>query len=337
MNQEDLDRAIEQLLEERPNEEKPSKRRNTHKFKDLYRRVLRGENILTTKIIEDVLQNHFKEPIRRVDISYRKQFISRGEEVHKSISKEEVAENNGIHYDRVRLKPRRKLNLETWTMEDTNHNLVYLELYRPILVYIGLNNTKLWEVNELYIMGAGHIHKPIPEGKHIYTEEIREAIKVNLHVEPPEEIGEQIIRLYSFEPRALLNLDVTGKYDVYKRALEGWNHTNMYDKVIPRRVGNPTSAKKNLVRFLNSGNNNMYGTTVENKINEYLYPNRDSSIDIYNRYSNYDFGASAWDVESIRENCIAPYQWEGNFDHVTLEKLILNFEYAYDEYEEYYW
>ena len=286
MSPEELDVAIELLLEERPNEEKP-KRRRRNKFKDLKKKVLRNEPIISDAMVFDLIGGKFESKIKTMEVQYEKTEVDVGmvEGWYSVIN--DIADQFDVQKKNIRLSKLYdyySLNGEykqAWS--GLSHVLV--SVYEMKLSFYDKDN-KLIARRGTDWDSAHFEEKPIKEGLYDYDKDAKDFVNMyfssvpNLTLPSKREVND-----LKYSPERLLELDEEGKYKDYIVALREHPSANFWSETyrIERTKNNGT--KQRLINELNShgrGAQYMYGS-IETYIEKSLANDEDDCYDLLDR------------------------------------------------------
>lgn len=219
MSPEELDIAIERLLEDNPNQEKPERRRRD-KLKDLKRRVRNGKSVVSEKMVYDLVGEDIYNEIAYVEVSYdeRKVYLGTVEGWYDDLNK--IAETNHLDKTNIILEKNRLFEWHKDELYWDGTSRVYIMKYSVRLRYTGAHGRWLKSkglFRDDYIVNG----KPIEEGIYMYDAEMKALIDSEFGGAPNKKIVDKsLLNRLRYTPDELFKYDKKGKYKLHRKALE---------------------------------------------------------------------------------------------------------------------
>ena len=281
MTPEELDIAIEALLEERPNEEKPYRRRR-NKEKDLLKQARGGNLSIPDSVISDLQGEERKRYIKYVHV-----YFTEDEEL--------VATVNGW-YDDIKFisdelgVPTHYLRLEKITHFDWENDRVLWDGDAHVYEKRVYATARYYDKDMKYLTSRGAFRPieigneiPLEEGVYDYDEEMKETITEIFGSAPHEEQEEPFyMGMFYRDTRSPFDNDTEGKYEKYRLAYEEQDKSNIYSRTIPIEKGNIQGTKRKLIQAMNGNSRVGFGLTLD--VDEELMEYEKAVHDIHYEY-----------------------------------------------------
>lgn len=251
MTPEELDLAIEALLEENPNQEKPVRKRKI-KEREIERRLRSSWGILSDKMIMDLLGEEVNLTIATVKVTYTKKTVHLGKvkgwyDDIKEIAKACNEDRNDIRLEKCLYM----VDGHTRFAWDGYAN-IFKDVYSVRLRYY-TDDGRCVESVGVYRDTCVVNEKPsLEEGIYTYDEEMKEYINEHF-IKAPDKVkvdDYKIIRC-RWNPEELFKLDKKGKYRLYQKMLREHHATNMYSGTIRVQKGNEIGLRNQVLLAVN--------------------------------------------------------------------------------------
>lgn len=281
MTPEELDRAIELMLEERPNEEKP-KRRRRNKFKDMKKQARRGEFKLPDAILKELVGDSNKREIATVSISYteKEDMIGTVNGWYDDIKK--IAKESGVPTPYLRLEKITEYDWENDRLVWDGEALVYEKAVYATFQYYDKDKNYITSrgVFQPYYVGY---KPPIAEGVYDYDQSMQETMREVFGSAP--EVEYEMPYYNSLLRRSMetpFDLDTTGKYENYRLAYLEQQNSNILGKSEPIHKGDIQGTKRKLIQAMNASS--RHGNELYEGIEEELMDYENAVHDMYYEY-----------------------------------------------------
>lgn len=279
MTPEELDASIELLLEGRPNEEKP-KRRRRNKYKDLVKRARRYDTIISDRIIEDLLGDVFTEEISYVRVRYETGELYLGDFDGWYDDLNELADSIGVESHKLRLEKGMAYNteLDDYTWEATR---VYQKALFLLTEYCGdddriITRGRVFRLGRFQplVVAKEWQGELLEEGVHEYTEEVRKVIANMTGKDAPKRLYHKKynrdLHDIRYNERVFREYDKYNKYPEYAKAMREYDNARLYSETIPIQKGNPLGAKIKLIRCINGASSEELSKALSLEGEEHL-------------------------------------------------------------------
>lgn len=262
MSPEELDLAIENLLEERPNEEKP-KRRRRNKFKDLKKKVLRNEPIITDAMVYELVDKEiFTRTIETMDVHLIESELTLGIVNGWYDDIDEIADYFDVDKRNIRLEKISDYGYdeegESWSSWDGDAR-VLLNVLELRLYFLDNNNEIIARKGSNW--RPHYVEKPdFVEGNYIYDDEAVQFTKEHFGSAPQQRVTRSYtFNQFKYNPGELFRNDTKGKYKVYQQVLKEHSKTNFWSKTVPVDKCKNNGTKNRLINMLNYMGRGPYG------------------------------------------------------------------------------
>lgn len=304
MSPEELDLAIEQLLEERPNEEKP-KRRRRNKYKDLKKKVLRNEPIITDAMIYDLIGDEFETQVESMTVSYKKSEINIAVvdgwyDVINDIEDEFDVSRNNIRlekiYDYYTVDGKDK---RSWS----GSSRLKLKVYEMTIDFC--------DKNDIVISQRGSdwkpcyvVDQPVEPGEYNYDKKAKDFVRMYFSSAPNiVSVSKYEMNQLKYDPLRLLEYDKKGKYKTYIKALREHKKTRFWSETYRVEKTKNNGSKQRLINELNSHGRAaqyLYGS-IESYIKNSIANNDRDSYELLDEV--------VMDYEDSHYNVVHMYIW----------------------------
>lgn len=291
MNVLDLEKDIQNLLVNQPNQEKPVRRRR-NKHKDLRRAARQYKEVIPDKVIMDILNQNTQisdklyNTIDLMTVTYEEVEIFAGyvdgwyDDI-KQIEKEFNAKPNTL-----RLVNEKRTYNRPYIREDVREIIDYLEscgqyidkelYYEYETVTVKTDRTQVHQkaykmtllffdkdANQLDIRGSHwqpcYLYEPdLPDGSYPYDKDAIAYVSRYFNSAPNKtKISKRTYQHYKWNHDKLFDLDTKGLYPEYRNALKERNKSRFWSKTYPVKKGNKTGTKNRLINALNNTSVNL--------------------------------------------------------------------------------
>lgn len=281
MTPEELDVAIELLLEERPNEEKP-KRRRRNKFKDMKKQARRGEFKIPDSILEELVGDSNKKEIEYVYVYFteREDVIGTVNGWYDAIK--QISKETGV--------PTQYLRLEKVTDYDWENDRVVWDGDALVYEKSVYASSQYYDKDMNYITSRGVYRPynvgnkpPIEEGVYVYDQSMQETIREIFGSSPEVEYeATYYTSLFRRITETPFDSDTTGKYEKYRLAYLEQEHSNYLGKSEPIHKGDIVGTSRNLIHAMNA--NSRKGLKLVEGVDKELMEYEDAIHDVYYEY-----------------------------------------------------
>lgn len=281
MTPEELDIAIEALLEERPNEEKPYRRRR-NKGKDLLKQARGGNFKIPDSVINELQGEERKRYIKYVHVYFTEE-------------EEHIATVNGW-YDDIKFisdelgVPTQNLRLAKLTHYDWENDRVLWDGDAQVYENKVYATARYYDKDMKYLTSRGAFRPieigneiPLEEGVYDYDEEMKETITEIFGSAPHEEQEEPFyMGMFYRDTRSPFDNDIEGKYEKYRLAYKEQEHSNYLGKTETIHKGDIVGTSRNLIHAMNA--NSREGLKLVEGVDKELMEYEDAIHDVYYEY-----------------------------------------------------
>ena len=272
MQPEDINKAIEELLENNQNGTKVYKRRR-NKYKDMVKKARRMEPIIYDKIKDELLIYNKERPISYFILDYERDDLMIGmyDGWYDEISK--ISEEFDVPKSELRLE-----KLDYWA--DGVHywdgdSLVYRQAYNMITHFYD-ENDKLITTRGIWSKDCHVSSPPEPAGEYTYDKNAVKFLDEYYGDSSPSNStlhwNQKRIRInIGYDELLFRKLDTEHKYNNYAKAMREYGYSNFYKKTYPITKGNENGYKAKLIQAMNSNarNNKSLLEGIDDIIQDY--------------------------------------------------------------------
>lgn len=240
LTSEEFELAIVNLLEERPNEEKP-KRRRRNKEKDLMKKALRNEAIITEKMVQELVGvEKLQDTIEYVKLSYKPVNLIIGVVSGWYDDIKEIASYYDLEPKDIRLTGDYESDWTTVIQKGYALRADFYDKDYKIITYRGYHQPNFYPM------------KLLADGVYDYDEKIIDIL--NRHnLNPPKKVTPKLRMLvsYVYDADKIMALDKGGKYKKYYNAIKQYGRNNFWGDTIPYEKGDIVGTRNKLISALN--------------------------------------------------------------------------------------
>lgn len=250
MTPEELDLAIESLLEGNPNQEKPERRRR-NKHKDLMKRARSGRTVISEKMVLDILGEDLEHNIDKVEVSYisKRYYLGTVNGWYDDIK--EIADYFGRDRSKLKLE---KLTYYDWDTGKTyweGNSRVYIDAYSVRLRFYNKEGDILRRYGTFRDVCIKEDIE-VEEGVYEYTDEMKDFVRGCIGKAPEKTLlGLYELNHLRYNIDELFKDDKKGRYKHHRKAMEEFDKYNHYSGTIRIQKGDLLGTKSKLVSAVN--------------------------------------------------------------------------------------
>lgn len=245
LTSEEFELAIANLLDERPNEEKP-KRRRRNKEKDLMKKALRNEAIITEEMVQELVGvDELQDTIEFVKLSYKPVNLVIGVVSGWYDDIKEIASYYDLKPKDIRLTGDYESDWTTVIQRGYSLRADFYDKDYKQITFRGYHQPNFYPV------------KMVAHGVYKYDKKILDILnKHNLY--PPKKVTPKhhVVASYAFDADKIMALDEDGKYKKYYNAIKQYGRNNFWQETIPYEKGDMVGTRNKLISALNHASKN---------------------------------------------------------------------------------